>query len=170
MGLLATGVILLIIAGPRGTPIQLDPLPTLGPVCVHVAGCVEQAGVYHLPRGSIVEAAVVAAGGPRAEADTDQINLAEELQDGQRIFVPCRNATPIPEIQSSSIETAARLNINTATAAELELLPGIGPSLAECILAYRADNGPFTSIDQLLNVRGIGPSKLAQIENLITLD
>jgi len=170
MGLLIAGILFLLMRAPRGSPLELAPRPTEGPVCVHVAGCVHAPGVFYLPRGAIAADAVEAAGGVLEHGEPDRINLAEELSDGQRIYVPCEEETPVPAISATENQTPGRLNINTATASELELLPGIGPALAESILAYREAEGPFTSIEQLVNVRGIGPSKLAEIEDLITVE
>lgn len=169
-GLLAAGVLFLLIRSPRESPIELAPRPTEAPICVHVAGCVQDAGVFYLSRGAIAADALAAAGGVTTDGEPDRINLAEELTQGQRIYVPCHEETPPPAVSSPEDDLPGRLNINTATASELELLPGIGPALAEAILAYRETEGPFTSTEQLVNVRGIGPSKLAEIEELITVE
>lgn len=88
MGLASTGLILLLIRQPRQYPIQLLPPPTSGPLSVHVAGAAERPGVYLLPRGSIVQDALDAAGGPTSSADLDRANLAADLEDGQRVYIP----------------------------------------------------------------------------------
>jgi len=88
MGLASTGLILLLIHQPKQYPIELLPPPTPGPLSIHVAGAAERPGVYLLPRGSIVQEALDAAGGPTSSADLDRINLAADLEDGQRVYVP----------------------------------------------------------------------------------
>jgi len=169
-GLLFSGILLLLIAGPRGEPLVIEPRPTPAPLTVHVAGCVQSSGVYELPSYAIVEDAISVAGGPCEEAILDAVNLAEEIHDGQRIYLPCEAETPPPEQSAIEQPHGARININTATAAELDLLPGIGPSLAESIISFREANGPFSSVEQLEEVRGIGPSKLAELEGLVSVE
>ena len=170
LGLLATGLLILFISEPRGAPVVLIPPPTPGPVTVHVAGAVVNPGVYDLPHGSIVSEAIEEAGGTLESAAIDWINLAETLSDGQQITVPVLQESdeqinlPIPE---SKTLTTDPLNINTATAPELEMLPGIGPSLAQKIVDYRDRNGPFQKTEHLTRVSGIGPAKFEQIQDLI---
>jgi competence protein ComEA len=138
---------------------------------IHVAGAAERPGVYLLPRGSIVQEALDAAGGPTSSADLDRINLAADLEDGQRVYVPQMTALGTStgeEIHPFEIDPELMININTAGAAELELLPGIGPSLAKEIMDHRSANGLFNTADDLLAVSGIGPAKVEQIRNLIT--
>lgn len=170
-GLLASGLLYLLVSQPRGEAVRLLPPPTLHPVSVHVVGAVQSPGVYQLPRGSIVQDALAAAGGPSDEANLAAINLAAGLSDSQQVYVPSVGETPQAVEHSGSPSLAAgdsRLNVNTATAPELERLPGIGPSLAQAIIEFREDNGPFQRTQDLLDVPGIGPGKLAQIEDLIT--
>ncbi len=171
-GLLAAGVILLIAAGPRGQPIHLDPPPTARPVRVHVAGAVLHPGVYELAAGSIVEQAVQAAGGPMPQAVTDRINLAEPLQDGQRVYLPLPESQPAEERASvaAAPDAGTAVGINSASAPELERLPGIGPALAEAIVEYREAHGLFQSIDDLLDVPGIGPAKMELLRPWVTLE
>jgi competence protein ComEA len=155
-------------------------------VVVHVAGAVRSPGVQHLPGGARVVDAVDAAGGANPDADLARINLAAPLQDGQQIYVPRVGETPPTPVggsggTSSSVSggsgsssstgsaTGQPVNINTASADELDTLPGVGPTTAEAIIAYREQNGPFTSVDQLLDVRGIGDAKLEQLRNLVTI-
>lgn len=147
-------------------------------IVVHVAGAVKKPGVVRVPRGSRVDDAVRAAGGFSSEADADSINLAQPLEDGVQVYVPRKNqqiAVPgrIGGTERSSVEpqsvqtqhgqTAGKLNINTATAEQLESLPGVGPVTARAIVEYRKQNGIFRSVDDLLEVRGIGPKRLEQI-------
>jgi competence protein ComEA len=172
-GLAAAGLLLLLLSPRKRIPIELHPAPTPGPLQVHVAGAVKQPGVYRLTRPAIGVDALEAAGGPLAEADLDRVNLAAELADGQRLFIPFLPAEasgvayPTPDL---AVDPAIQLNINTATAVELEALPGIGPSLAEKIVEHREDNGLFNSVEELLDVSGIGPAKLDQLRDLIRID
>jgi competence protein ComEA len=171
IGLLAAGLLWLLIAEPRGEAVRLIPPPTPGPLRVYVSGAVAHPGVYDLPLGSIVEQAVEAAGGPLEEADLDRINLAAPLEDGEQIRVPLQiEASPVGVTPVSDPHTADLVNINTATAPELELLPGIGPSLAQAIVSYRESHGLFHEIEGLLDVPGIGPAKLEQIRGLVTVE
>ena len=171
IGLLAAGLLWLLIAEPHGEAVRLIPPPTPAPLRVHISGAVNHPGVYSLPQGSIVQQAIEAAGGSLAEADLERINLAESLEDGQQIHVPSQTQAPTdPRTTSPSPPTAGLVNINTATAPELELLPGIGPSLAQGIVAYREAHGLFREIEDLLDVPGIGPAKLEQIRGLVTVE
>jgi competence protein ComEA len=137
---------------------------------VHVTGAVLNPGVYQLPADAIWESALSAAGGVLAEADLDRINLAAPIEEGQHIFIPysptdISSSTPAPPTILNSTEM---LDINHATIAELESLPGIGPTLAKNIIEYREEYGLFLEPEDLLSVSGIGPSKLGQIRELIT--
>lgn len=151
-------------------------------IYVHVAGAVYHAGVYRLTQGSRVLDAVRRAV-PRPDADVDALNLAQPLEDGQKVVVPARLsaqgqlpagagnpfAAPVAQDGSISGATGGRLNINTADAAALETLPGVGPALAQRIVAYREAHGPFTAVEDLLNVPGIGEKKLAQLREHVTV-
>ncbi|MCJ7566622.1 MAG: ComEA family DNA-binding protein, partial [Anaerolineales bacterium] len=131
----------------------------------------ELPGVYLLPCGSIVQDALDAAGGPTSSADLDRINLADDLEDGQRVYIPqvtASGSTVGEQVLPSEIDPDLMININTAGASELELLPGIGPSLAKEIIDHRSANGLFNTVDDLLDVSGIGPAKVEQIQGLIT--
>jgi competence protein ComEA len=169
-GLLAAGLVWLMIAEPRGLPITLEPPPTEAPLHVHVTGAVLNPGVYTLSPGSIVQDALDAAGGALPGAVVEAVNLAAPVQPGEQIFVP-QPQTPRPtSLAAPSSQSAAGLvNVNTATAPELDLLPGIGPALAQNIIDYREAHGPFASPEDLLDVPGIGPAKLEQIRDLIIL-
>ncbi len=159
---------------PRGKTITLQPPPptsTPAPLWVDVEGAVTRPGVYALPQGSRVRDAIQAAGGTTREALPEALNLAARLQDGMRVYVPFRG-TPTPVMQISTtipLSTGERININTASAETLETLPHIGPTLAQRIVAYRAQHGPFQSIDDLVAVKGIGPNLLDDIRDLITV-
>ncbi len=137
------------------------------PLVVHVAGAVASPGVRRLPPGSRVIDAVEAAGGLRADADTDRVNLAAELVDGTQVYVPAVGEPVPPGASGSSGEASGPIDLNTADATALETLPGVGPATAAAIIDHRERNGPFTSVDGLLDVRGIGEAKLAQIRDLV---
>jgi competence protein ComEA len=131
------------------------------PVVVHVAGEVRRPGVYVLSEGDRVQRAVARAGGPRRRADLSALNLAAPVQDGQQIVVPSRVPPGANEAgPSAPASTAGPLSLSRATAEELDALDGIGPTLAGRIIEWRTRNGGFASVDQLLEVQGIGPTRL----------
>jgi competence protein ComEA len=143
-------------------------------VVVHVAGWVRRPGVYELEQGDRVIDAIEAAGGARRGAQLDALNLAALVTDAQQVLVPKKapvgEGAPAGPVSGGSSESPAGLiNVNTATAEQLETLPGIGPVLAGSIVEYREQNGPFTSVDQLLEVSGIGEARLADIRDLVTV-
>jgi competence protein ComEA len=143
------------------------------PIVVHVLGAVHVPGVYALRPGSRLHDAVRAAGGLTAEADVARVNLADYVRDAQQVHVPALGVTlppaPTAAVLGSPAYTAGgRVNINTATAAALETLPGIGPAYAQRIVAYREEHGPFVSPEDILGVSGIGPTRYGQIKELIT--
>jgi competence protein ComEA len=166
-GLLAAGLLLLLLAEPRGHPIELLPMPSPAPVRVHVAGAVRQPGVVELPPGSIAAEAIAAAGGALPGADLDALNLAAVVEPGQRLFVP-RPGTTLPTAAGGGPVSVAR-STSTGLRAELETLRD-RPSLASAIVQYRDQNGPFLSIDELLNVPGIGPTRLSQLRELVRVN
>ena len=129
---------------------------------VYVSGAVAIPGVYTLPDGSRVDAAVQAAGGFVPGAEPERINLAAFLEDGQQIDVP--------GIISTNHVNAGRVNINTATVSELDALPGIGPTTAQTIVDYRLQHGPFQIIQDIQNVPGIGPATYDRIKDYITVE
>ncbi|WP_420626467.1 helix-hairpin-helix domain-containing protein [Candidatus Poriferisodalis sp.] len=134
---------------------------------VHLAGAVAKPGLYEVPASFRVGDLVDAAGGPTADADTAAVNLAERMRDGQQVYVPLVGEQPAASIAGP--DASGPLDVNTATAAQLEGLPGIGPSLAAAIVAYRAEHGPFATLDALEQVPGIGPSKLSQLRPRATV-
>jgi competence protein ComEA len=153
-------------------------------VVVHVAGAVVSPGVRRLPLGSRVIDALDAAGGALPEADLPRINLAAPLIDGQQVYVPKAGEQPPVAagagtgggagagggaVGPGGSAPGALVNLNTATAEQLDTLPGVGPSTAAAIIAHRDQNGPFTSVDQLLDVRGIGEAKLEQLRDLVSV-
>jgi competence protein ComEA len=137
---------------------------------VHVAGAVAVPGVYDVDAPARVVDAIDAAGGPSPDAELDSLNLAAPLVDGQRIYVPVVGeiVPPVPD-GSAVADEALRgpIDLNTATAAELEELPGVGPATAAAIVEHRDENGPFASVDDLTDVSGIGPAKLDAIRDLV---
>jgi len=169
VGLLAWVIIALLNRRTPSQPVILPLPPTPLPLRVHVTGAVVAPGVYDLPPGSIVEDAIAAAGGFGAAANASALNLARVLHDGDQVSVPALPATAAPGEVDTSSGASQLLNLNTATLAELEALPGIGPALAQRILDYRAANGPFATLDDLLDVSGIGPAKLDAIRDLVTV-
>ena len=155
----------------RPAVIEVAPPPptaTPGPVRVYVSGAVRQPDVYTLPPGAIVRDAIDAAGGPTGEANLDAVNLAASLHDEQQILVPVIGEAPAVAEDEQGPAVTFPLNLNTATASELEALPGIGPALAQAIIDYREAYGPFTDTAQVQYVPGIGPAKFAEIQELIT--
>jgi len=144
------------------------------PVVVHVAGAVVDPGVHELPAGSRVDDAIAAAGGLTLEADGSRINLAAPVTDGERIYVPKvgEDAPPVAVGSTgggSGGSAGGVVNLNHADAAALDALPGIGPATATAIIEHRDRIGRFTSVDQLLDVRGIGEAKLEQLRSLVTV-
>lgn len=161
IGLLAAGIIWLAVSPLRGEEVTLLPTVTPALLKVYVSGAVATPGVYSLPDGSRVDAAVQAAGGMLPGADANNINLAMLITDGEQVN--------IPGIVDTSHVNAGRVNINTASLVELDALPGIGPTAAQSILDYRLQNGPFQVIQQIQNVPGIGPATFAGIQNYISV-
>jgi competence protein ComEA len=161
IGLLAAGIIWLTASKPRGEPVTLLPTSTSGALTVYVSGAVATPGVYTLPDGSRLDAAVQAAGGLLPGAEAEKINLAALLEDGQQIEVP-------GVIDTGHIN-AGRVDINTASASELDALPGIGPTTAQAIVDYRLQNGPFQFIQDIQKVPGIGPTTYDRIKDYITV-
>jgi competence protein ComEA len=169
-GLLAAALILIGNGRLEGKPILLStPLDPPG-IRVSIRGAVLSPGVYPLAPGSIVQDALQAAGGVLPQADTSHLNLAAPLSDGQEVRVPLQSPTPGPGTPVAQLpDNGGKINLNTATRAELESLPGIGPVLAQRIIEYRDAHGPFQSVEELLNVDGIGPSLLEKIRDLVEI-
>lgn len=150
-----------------------DPGPAS--IVVHVAGAVNRPGVYELPAGARVVDAIAAAGGTAPLADVDAVNLAAPVHDGERVYVPevgesvpAVVAGSTPPVEGSGTPPGP-IDINTASEDELDALPGVGPATAAAIVAYRDQHGPFGTVDDLAEVRGIGPAKLAAIRDLVTV-
>lgn len=166
LGLISSALILLVCAPPLGSPIQLLPSPTARPLTVHVSGAVANPGVYTFAESARIDEALQAAGGALPSANTEALNRAEFLQDGQKIYVPRMEETPPAElIQGPS--SGAKVNLNTATQAELETLSGIGPSKAADIITYRQKTGGFDTIEEIQQVPGIGAGLFESIKDSI---
>jgi competence protein ComEA len=157
--------------------ITLQPHPTVDPatptpavINVYISGAVNKPDVYALSLGSLVKDAIAKAGGATAEADLDHINLALKLSDQMQVYVPHKGeAVPTPKSSGGSSALTSPININTASAEELDALPGIGPSLAKAIIDYRTTNGPFKTIEDINDVKGIGDALFAKIKDSITV-
>jgi competence protein ComEA len=150
-------------------------------ILVHVAGAVVEPGVYELANGARIRDALAAAGGPRAAADWNALNLAAPIADGSRVYVPeageaitgaLVSGPPVTVAGDGAGDVAPSLSgpvdLNRASADELDVLPGIGPATAAAIVDERNRNGPFASVDDLERVPGIGPAKLAAVRDLVT--
>lgn len=160
---------------------------TIRLITVHVCGAVVKPGVYTLPSGSRVADAVMSAGGLTEDASPESINMASMLVDSTQIYVPAKEparagqakAPAAAEVSATRAADQAppalgaratgRVNINTATVAELDALPGIGPALALRIVEFRSANGRFERPEQLMDVSGIGPKKYAALKDLIAI-
>lgn len=147
-------------------------------VVVHVAGAVVRPGVHRLAAGARAIDAVDAAGGALAEADLGRLNLAALVEDGQQVYVPRvgEERPSAPDAGAGSVADASGggvasqpVDLNTATVDELDELPGIGPSIAAAIASYRDEHGPFTSVDQLIDVRGIGEARLEELRDWVVV-
>jgi competence protein ComEA len=143
--------------------VVLDAVDT-GPVIVHVLGAVRRPGLIELPSGARVADAITAAGGATDEQALGSVNLARLLVDGEQVFVD-----PTGEPTGGGPDGSGAISLNQASAAELQTLPGIGPVLADRIVAWRTSNGPFRSIDELAEVSGIGNAVMAQVRPLLRL-
>lgn len=184
------GVVLWAVKRPAPAPIviqSLTPFPTLTrgptatpqPLLVYVSGAVAQPGVYTVPWDSRVQQAITAAGGPTLDADLVRVNLAARVRDEQQVYVPYQHemATPVlptavPDMASNAplALPGQKININTASASELEALPGIGPVLAQRVVEYRQSNGPFSTPEDIKKVKGIGDGIFAEIKAWITVE
>jgi competence protein ComEA len=140
---------------------------------VHVAGAVRRPGVYRLPDGARVQDAVRRAGGPGRRADVNAINLAVKVSDGQQVVVPRRTAVASappaapPGSASGAVAPGPPINLNTATAEQLDTLDGVGPVTAAKIVAWRTRHGGFRNVEDLGQVPGIGPKRLAALRERV---
>ena len=136
-------------------------------VVVDVVGAVRRAGLYRLPQGSRIADALARAGGATRKAELDLVNLAAPLADGSQIVVPTRTAAARAGGGGGPSAPAGPVHLNSATEADLEALPGVGPVTAQKILDYRQHHGAFGSVDELDAIPGIGPKRLDQLRELV---
>jgi competence protein ComEA len=180
-----------------GDPLAPRILDSTAPIRVHVAGAVKRPGVYQLPGWARVVDAMKKAGGATPLADLDAINLADRIRDGEQVRIPYRGRSerlrthqPTPEPLSVPTHMGGvgngrypfaggdaeegpatqRLDLNSATREQLEALPGIGPSTADRILAYRQEHGRFLQVEDLLNVQGIGPGRFQNLRERVVVE
>ena len=190
IGLLAAGAVILIAQPRQGIPITLVPAPsatatglplptkTPEPILVQIGGAVQSPGVYSLPSGTRLEGLISASGGLTPDADQNQINLAVNLRDGDYYYLPVpgedipATAANAPGNMGNVSESGFTypLDLNTATQEELESLPGIGPTKAAEILAYRDQNGPFATLEDLTRVTGIGTATVESLRDYLFVD
>ena len=154
---------------PRADAAPASTATTTGEVVAHVAGAVVRPGIVRLAGAGRVDDAIAAAGGPAADADLNQVNLAAKVGDGDRIYVPRRGESPPPAASGSTTATAhaGPVDLNSASPEQLDALPGVGPATAKAIVDYRTRHGRFRTVDDLLSVPGIGPAKLATLKPLV---
>ncbi|MBM3704797.1 MAG: ComEA family DNA-binding protein, partial [Actinobacteria bacterium] len=147
-----------------------EPSSTTAPLVIDVQGEVVNPGLYEVPLGSRVGDAIKAAGGVRKGVSTSSVNLARFLEDGEQLFVAGvdQNFSPTGGAIPSSTG-GGKLNLNRASESELDGLPGVGPVLAKRIIAYRNENGNFSSVDELRKVSGIGPAKFGELQSFVTV-
>jgi competence protein ComEA len=201
-------------AGPKAVPAAVTTPSEAAAIMVHVVGAVKKPGVYPLPAKARLMDAVHAAGGAKAGADLEAVNLAGFVQDGEQIRVPALSERSLPRLaagapsrspqlpriagparpvrstaryplsEATAVATAGSsppehgtaakkmtgvVNLNSAGAAELATLPGVGPKTAEAILAYRQEHGSFQRVEDLLEIRGIGEKKLARMRDWVAV-
>lgn len=158
-----TGSIALVLARRPAPAIRIFEQPAVVDLVVQIDGAVIRPGLYHFPPGTRVTDALAVAGGPSPGADLSSLNRARILRDGEHLVIPQRAAP------GASTASAGRLDLNTATAPDLEVLPGIGPVLAARIIAYRSAHGPFQRVEDLLQVEGIGPKLLERLRGQLVV-
>jgi competence protein ComEA len=155
---------------PAPVPFRSAASPPSAPLTVDVAGKVARPGLRRLPKGSRVADALAAAGGPLPGANITTLNLARPLADGEQILIGVTPSMPAAgDPAAAGAAATAPLDLNAATVAQLDALPGVGPVLAQHILDFRTQHGPFTSLQQLRQVPGIGDRKFATLKSLVQL-
>jgi len=161
------------ISATTTSPVTAAVTPGSAFVTVHVAGAVREPGVYELAGDARVRDAIVAAGGPTDIADWNALNLAALVADGAKVYVPAVGEEVAPFVTAGASSPsgggpAGPIDVNVATASELEALPGVGPAIAAAIVTERERNGPFLAVDDLERVPGIGPAKLDALREMAT--
>jgi competence protein ComEA len=157
-------------------PIVIEDASANLPVVVEVRGEVESPGVFAISPGARLQDAIAAAGGLSEGADLSTVNLARRLRDGELVVIlalPVPGSTPVVRAGGVDVAPAAadprpRININTASAEELEALPGIGEVIASRIIEYREEHGPFRSVDDLIHVQGISSRAIEEFRDQVT--
>ncbi len=172
---LAIAVVIVVVRGDRSKDLVLrvEPISGNDAITVYAGGAVSVPGLYTLPRGSRL-AMLLDQAGLADTADVASLQMATELRDGQQIIVPTQTAVAesiasIATTASSPTALAGPININTAGASELELLPGIGPSIAQRIVDYRDAHGPYSKVDDLANVQGISQRMVDDFRDQVTV-
>lgn len=149
-------------------PLAAGPPPPPPKLVIDVAGAVRHPGLYRLAQGARIADAVALAGGTTPSASLDAVNLAAPLADGEQVVVPAKGAAAAASSAGGgSPATTGPVSLSTATAEQLDALPGIGPVTAQKIVDYRTQHGAFHSVDELDAVSGIGPAKLDQLKGLV---
>ncbi len=143
--------------------------PAPASVYVHVFGAVSRPGLYRLDDGARVVDVIASAGGLAPDADESAVNLARRVSDGEQLRVPVVGEALATGETAPGVASDGRVNLNTADVSALDTLPRVGPAIAERIIQWREDNGPFTSVDDLLSVPGIGDKMLASLRDLVTV-
>ncbi len=143
-----------------------EPAPDAG-LTVHVSGAVVHPGLVNVPSGARIADVVSAAGGALPDADLRALNLAAPVRDGEQVAVPGQSEAVA--VGGGAVDGDGRVRINLADAIELQALPGVGPVLAERIVAHRDDRGPFAVVEDLLDVSGIGEGKLASLRDSVVV-
>jgi competence protein ComEA len=171
--LLLTAGAVIYVRRPATQPIEIvepsrTPVRSSVELAVYVTGAVQDPGVYYLLAESRVQDALEAAGGPTVNADLDRVNLAERVHDEDQIYFPEIGEENVPSTRMGG-SGEGLININTASVAELESLPGIGPALAQSIVDYRAAHGAFDTVEEIMEVEGIGQGIFDEIKELITV-
>jgi competence protein ComEA len=162
--------------GARAAPLQVAPIvpaataraaPAATLMVVDVAGAVRRPGLVRLAKGARVADAVARAGGLTRRAARDAVNLAAPVSDGQQVLVPVRGSPAGSAAGGGGAAAAGPVSLSSATAEQLDTLPGIGPVTAQKIIDYRAQHGAFTSVDGLDAIPGIGPARIAELQGLV---
>jgi competence protein ComEA len=162
--------------GARAAPLQVAPIvpaataraaPAATLMVVDVAGAVRRPGLVRLAKGARVADAVARAGGLTRRAARDAVNLAAPVSDGQQVLVPVRGSPAGSAAGGGGAAAAGSVSLSSATAEQLDTLPGIGPVTAQKIIDYRAQHGAFTSVDGLDAIPGIGPARIAELQGLV---
>ena len=170
IGLLISGLILLIATNPEEEALTIELRPTARPMQVEIYGAVRNPGLYAFSRAATVGDLVEAAGGLDADADPEGSRLAARVYDGDRILIPTRSDPRITLTPFKNSQSSSKINLNTAAVSELITLPGIGEKKAAEIINYRETVGRFEKIEDLLNIDGFGVKTIERFYDLITVE